>query len=80
MAIHKVYPELRCKVCGNVLETEEPETEHVFILLVLPCYVCAAREPAQKSAQQAPVKSWDDEPCPVCHGQPIPCDFCGGRR
>jgi hypothetical protein len=43
MTIHKVYPELRCEVCGNVLETEEPETEHVFLLLVKPCYVCDAQ-------------------------------------
>lgn len=43
MTIYKVYPELRCETCGNVLETEEPETEHVFVLLVKPCQMCAAQ-------------------------------------
>jgi hypothetical protein len=47
--IHKVYPELRCEVCGNVLATEEPETVHVFVLLVKPCQVCAAQRVEKKS-------------------------------
>ena len=49
MAIHKVYPELRCYTCGNVLETEEPETEHVFVLLVKPCQVHHPAPDAEKA-------------------------------
>ena len=44
MSINKVYPQLRCQVCGEILQTEEPDTEYVFLLLVLPCKTCAAQQ------------------------------------